>query len=61
MMNRTRRYMKRYCPKGMMGNVCAQDIFGAKYLGKNWLEVNRKLNEFFPPQITASFSFLILV
>ncbi|KAE9556366.1 hypothetical protein FO519_000406 [Halicephalobus sp. NKZ332] len=52
MMNRTRRYMNRYCPKGMLGSVCAQEIFGAKYLGKNWIEINKKLSEFSPSQIT---------
>lgn len=54
MMNRTRRYMKRYCPKGMLGSACATEIFGAKHLGRNWLDVNTKLVELSGSEISVS-------
>uniref|UniRef100_A0AC35GYH9 Uncharacterized protein n=1 Tax=Panagrolaimus sp. PS1159 TaxID=55785 RepID=A0AC35GYH9_9BILA len=43
MMNRTLRVMNRYCPSNMSGDDCARQIFGATILGKNWLDINKKL------------------
>ena len=42
-MNRTLRVMKRYCGSDIMADECAKTIFNATFLGKNWLEVNKKL------------------
>uniref|UniRef100_A0A914Z3W4 Vitellogenin domain-containing protein n=1 Tax=Panagrolaimus superbus TaxID=310955 RepID=A0A914Z3W4_9BILA len=43
MMNRTLRIMNRYCPHNISGDDCARQIFGATILGKNWLDINKKL------------------
>ena len=42
-MNRTLRVMKRYCASNITGDECAKQIFGATILGKNWMEINKKL------------------
>uniref|UniRef100_A0A7E4W5X4 Vitellogenin domain-containing protein n=1 Tax=Panagrellus redivivus TaxID=6233 RepID=A0A7E4W5X4_PANRE len=43
MMNRTRRFIDRFCSVTLKGNECAQEVFGAKLVGKNWYDVNKNL------------------
>lgn len=38
-MNRTRRYIPRFCPQDMDGGECAELVFGARLIGKNWREI----------------------
>ncbi|KAH7724370.1 CRE-DSC-4 protein [Aphelenchoides avenae] len=39
LMNRTRRYIPRFCPQDMDGGECAELVFGARLIGKNWREI----------------------
>lgn len=45
MMNRTRRYMDRYCSSDMKARECATDYFGATYIGRNWQDILKKVSK----------------
>ncbi|TMS39281.1 hypothetical protein L596_005830 [Steinernema carpocapsae] len=43
MMNRTRRYVDRYCPYGTLTGDCAAQFFNATFLGSNWREIKKNI------------------
>lgn len=43
MINRTQRYIERFCPSELLAGECAEKIFGAKKLGKNWKEIRQSI------------------
>lgn len=44
MMNRTRRYMERYCDSELKASQCATDVFGAQPIGRNWRDIIKKVS-----------------
>uniref|UniRef100_A0A1I7YR79 MTP_lip_bd domain-containing protein n=1 Tax=Steinernema glaseri TaxID=37863 RepID=A0A1I7YR79_9BILA len=44
MMNRTRKYVLRYCPYGTLAGDCATDVFGATFIGSDWREIKKNID-----------------
>lgn len=44
MTNRTVHFIKPFCSAELSADECAHTVFNAKRLGRNWKEINQKLN-----------------
>lgn len=44
MTNRTTFFTKPFCSTELLVGECAQSVFKAQRMGKNWKEINQKLN-----------------
>lgn len=43
MTNRTPAYIERFCPMDSLAGECAQEVFHAQRLGRNWKEIKQSL------------------
>lgn len=44
MTNRTVLFVESFCSTDLSADECAQTVFKAKRMGRNWKEINQKLN-----------------